>query len=273
MTALTTYLTSRRALFVAALVAVIALVAACGDPTPTPTPTPSPTPTATPTPTPVPTATPTPAPTATPTPETMPAPEPDSGPAPGMTMAIDETTLVGDFIGSLSEAEQSCIRSALGDEVVAALQDQPLIAAAASFAEFPVNCLADETAANIPIASMSQSIGGLTPESEACLREVYAASGGSLMLGEGGGDLAAILDFLPCLTEDEAAALIGEDFLTPSQIGCLIEQVGEEKLRILLSGLGSDAPSADALAVLGEVLQAFGVCGIDASVLGGAPPV
>ena len=266
MTTLTTYFTSRRGLFVAGLIAAIALVAACSDPTPTPTPTPtpSPTPTATPTPTPAPTATPTPAPTPTPLPE-------ETGPdMTGPDVPASGVMTGGDILGMLSETEQACIRSRFGDETVNALLQQPLDSIEG---EFPFDCLGSESAANIAITFMGQSIGGLTPESEACLREVYAASGVPLISGEDSGDLTAILDFLPCLTDEEAAALMGEDFLTPSQIGCLIEQVGEEKLKTLLSGLGSDAPSPDTMAILGEVLQAFGACGIDPSVLSGPPPV
>ena len=266
MTALTTYLTSRRGLFVATLIAVIALVAACSDPTPTPT--------ATPTPTPAPTATPTPAPTATPTPEAMPAPAPDSGPTSGMT--IDQNTLGRDLIALLSEEEQTCLRDRLGDETLASLLDQPILIAAPNV-DFPLDCLQTETAAGLYVAFLDQSVGGLSPESRTCVANLFASSDSAALPGaeiDSPESVTFFLELTLCLTDEEAARMGGDEMglPPPSQLRCVLDIVGAEKFGALVTGFTAPGgPPPEILEILGEILQAFEACGIDPSVLGGAP--
>ena len=97
--------------------------------TPAPTRTPTPTvvvPTSTPTNTPEPTETP--SPTATSEPEPTPTPEPTSTSTPVPEVVIEDEELVvgdetlwGEYFGSLSEGEVSCIQTSLGEEDFAAL--------------------------------------------------------------------------------------------------------------------------------------------------------
>ena len=108
----------------------VAFVAACGgetEPDPTESPTNTPAPTSTPMPTPVP-PTATPAPTTAPT--VAPTPEPDAMPAmPAFEFSPDMRW--GNLIDTLSESEQACISSELGDQL-ASVRDTPVFSEAAT---------------------------------------------------------------------------------------------------------------------------------------------
>ena len=175
-----------------------ALAAACGsDPTPIP-----PTPTATP------------APTATPTPADM------------SEFMIDEHTLGRDIIDVLSDAEASCIRTALGEEGFARLLDSPVVEEGFArlldspvvtdgddFQEFPIDCIDQETAAPLLVALIGAETGGLTAESERCLLALYAdGPAAAFFFGSQPGPssspeaFAILIETSLCMTDDEAEA-------------------------------------------------------------------
>ena len=108
----------------------VAFVAACGgetEPDPTESPTNTPAPTSTPMPTPVP-------PTATPAPTTAPTVAPITGPDAMPAMPAFEFSpdmRWGNLIDTLSESEQACISSELGDQL-ASVRDTPIFSEAAT---------------------------------------------------------------------------------------------------------------------------------------------
>ncbi len=204
----------------------------------------------------------------------MPAPEPDSDPTSGMT--IDENTLGRDLIALLGEEEQSCLRERLGDETLAALLDQPILMAAPNV-DFPLDCLQTENAAGLYVAFLDLSVGGLSPESKTCLANLFATSDSVALPGvelDSPESVTFFLELTLCLTDEEAARMGGGEsgFPPPSQLRCVVDIVGADKFGALVAGFTAPGgPPPEVLEVMGEILQAFGACGIDPSVLGGAP--
>ena len=265
----------RRTLIPFALAALVALAAACASPTPTPTPappTPTPPPTPTATPTPVPTATPTPVPTATPTPVPTPTatpepavPGPDGGDAPlGMT--------IGEFVDSISDTERSCVMEAAGEQFIEENRGAALFGAMEA-PPLPGECLERQTSAMLFIGFLSALTGGLSAESEACVRETYAASESTIIMqpaeAPSAGDLALYLDVSVCMTEEEYAAAgflnseEGAAVFSHGQLACLVEQMGSEKLAVFMTGFGDPTgPTSEALGLLGDITAAFTACGI-----------
>ena len=148
----------------------VAFVAACGgeaEPDPTESPTNTPAPTSTPMPTPVP-------PTATPEPTTAPTvaptPEPDAMPAmPAFEFSPDMRW--GNLIDTLSESEQACISSELGDQL-ASVRDAPIFSEAATGPSQVsiVGCLSQETSSALFLASFTAELPPLPQEAEDCLQ-------------------------------------------------------------------------------------------------------
>ena len=164
------------------IIALIALVAACGGEDPTPTPTPAATPEPTPatvaaTPAPTPAATPTPAPT--PTPEA--APEPT---APAMVehvpmgdlrdLVINPKTVGKQLLDPLSAGEVSCIKEAVGEDFYTIIQVTPIAAFGGdvSSATFLFDCLMPESIVLIGIAFLDAQAGGWTGETRQCITDV-----------------------------------------------------------------------------------------------------
>ena len=164
------------------IIALLALVAACGGDDPTPTPTTAATPEPTPatvaaTPAPTPAATPTPAPT--PTPEA--APEPT---APAMVehvpmgdlrdLVINPKTVGKQLLDPLSADEVSCIKEAVGEDFYTIIQVTPIAAFGGdvSSATFLFDCLAPESIVLIGIAFLDAQAGGWTEETRQCITGV-----------------------------------------------------------------------------------------------------
>ncbi len=158
------------------------LLSACDDgPTETPGPvpttdTPTPTqvpPTSTPAPTPEPTATRSPLP-ATPGPTAEPTPvEPD--------LNLSQDTDWQDLFDTLTDPEQSCIRTELGDELESAL-GRPVMSGDETH-PWDVSifgCLSAETAVDVFVAivtsAFGEAIGELNEEGESCVRDLLAGS-------------------------------------------------------------------------------------------------
>ena len=173
----------------------VALAACGGDDDPTAAPTPEPTalaaPVSTPTGTPPPTPIGTPPPTQTrpPTPErTMvavtpaptrapatPSPTPDGdGAAVEVPFELDSDTTWKEIFDQLSESEQSCIRSKLGEEALGSLLEQSGMPVDDLQQIDPsvIECLDKETASDLILSIIVGQMGGLSEEGETCLREL-----------------------------------------------------------------------------------------------------
>ena len=245
-------LTPRLPLLIVAVVCLAALAAACGS-DPEPTPTPDPTPTATPTATPVPTPTPT--------------PEPVMA-----AVMIDEGTLGRDIIGMFNEDEATCIRDTLGDSTLAVLMDTPVMTAGPVFDEFPFDCLAAETGANLAVGLMAAQAGGLTAETASCLRTFIVENGVEPPGENFEEDILYALEQVLCFTDEEAAALMdpeeGGAPLSPSQLRCVSTHTELSNIVIVMTNLEAlmgGTPSPEFTQAMGELFVAFGACGIDPS--------
>ena len=183
--------TGYRTLWIGLLCLMAVALAACGGDDPTATPTPEPTTQAAPVSTPV--STPAPTPTTPPTPELTVAattPAPTRVPAPpsptpersgGTVESIIEVsgdTSWREIFDELSESEQSCIRGELGEETLESLLEQPNIAES-DLQHLDVSmlgCLDEETASTLILTILAGQMGGLSEESETCLRQLLENS-------------------------------------------------------------------------------------------------
>ena len=267
------------------LVSLVAVFAACGESaTPTPDPTATPVLTPTPDPTATPVLTPTPDPTATPV--LTPTPDPTATPVPTPTPAmmslsdIDETTTGAELIASLSEGEANCLRAAIGDASYEAMQDLTLSESAMGFDTFPLQCLEPDNAIDLSIAMMSLQAGGLSDDSRACMKDVFADLG---VPSEGMSMTDSMRSFITmqlCLTDEEAQAMSGpvpeEDaFPLPSQLRCVSEQTDLENLFIvyqafadLESSTEPPTPSPEMTKAVAEIMAAQETCGIPTIIQG-----
>ena len=263
----------RWAVLLVSLVAGALVFAACGESaTPTPDPTATPVLTPTPDPTATPVLTPTPDPTATPVPTPTPA---------MMSLSdIDETTTGAELIASLSEGEANCLRAAIGDASYEAMQDLTLSESAMGFDTFPLQCLEPDNAIDLSIAMMSLQAGGLSDDSRACMKDVFADLG---VPSEGMSMTDSMRSFITmqlCLTDEEAQAMSGpvpeEDaFPLPSQLRCVSEQTDLENLFIvyqafadLESSTEPPTPSPEMTKAVAEIMAAQETCGIPTIIQG-----
>ena len=78
----------------------------------------------------------------------------------------------GDLIDVLSEPEQACIRDELGDDLLATVRDTPVFVSDLThdWETSVFECLSQETAAELFLASFAAELPGLPPESEECVR-------------------------------------------------------------------------------------------------------
>ena len=277
----------RWAMLLVALVAGALVFAACSEsatPTPNPTATPA-APVSTPTPatpdTPVPTPTPDPTPTPA-TPDTpVPTPTPDPTPTPAMMSLgdIDETTTVAELVASLSEGEADCLRAAVGDAIYQAVQDLTLSESATGFDTFPLQCLEPDTAIALSVAMISLQAGGLSDESQACIKGVFADLGVPGQTMSMTDSMRSFLTMQLCLTDEEAQALDmsgGEDPLPlPSQLRCVAEQTDLENLFIVYQAFADlelstapPTPSPDMMMAVAEIMAAQEACGIPTIIQG-----
>ena len=275
----------RWAVLLVSLVAGALVFAACGEsatPTPDPTATPVLTPTQDPTATPVPTPTQDPTATPVPTPTQDPTATPVPTPTPAMMSLsdIDETTTGAELIASLSEGEADCLRAAIGDASYEAMQDLTLSESAMGFDTFPLQCLEPGNAIDLSVAMMSLQAGGLSDDSQACIKDVFADLG---VPGEGMSMTDSMRFFITmqlCLTDEEAQAMSGpvteEDaFPLPSQLRCVSEQTDLENLFIvyqafadLESSTSQPTPSPEMTKAVAELMAAQETCGIPTIIQG-----
>ena len=178
---------------VAAALALILLLVACGsDPEPTATTAPTSAP-PTAMPQPEPTPTPQPEPTSAPAPTATSMPAPTAPPAPTATTAapvatqpmmtleelvITEATTGGQLMSLLSEQEASCIQTSVGETMYQLIQVAPVVMMAVGDISQTAplfNCLAEENVVYLAVAFLDLQAGGWEEESRKCVTEVGLA--------------------------------------------------------------------------------------------------
>ena len=189
-----TPVTNRRwVALVAAALALILLLVACGsDPEPTATTAPTSAP-PTAMPQPEPTPTPQPEPTSAPAPTATSMPAPTAPPAPTATTAapvatqpmmtleelvITEATTGGQLMSLLSEQEASCIQTSVGETMYQLIQVAPVVMMAVGDISQTAplfNCLAEENVVYLAVAFLDLQAGGWEEESRKCVTEVGLA--------------------------------------------------------------------------------------------------
>ena len=152
---------------------------------------------------------------------------------------IDETTTGAELIASLSEGEADCLRAAIGDASYEAMQDLTLFESAMGFDTFPLQCLEPDNAIDLSVAMMSLQAGGLSDDSQACIKDVFADLG---VPGEGMSMTDSMRSFITmqlCLTDEEAQAMSGpvpeEDafsFALPTTLRIRADRPGEPVHRL-----------------------------------------
>ena len=108
----------------------------------------------------------------------------------------------------------------------------------------PAEVPAPESDADLAVAAVSTAAGGLTSDSAACLRALYATTDVLEIpsgLGEDSEDILLAFRFLLCLTDGEAQKLISQPSdgtieLKPSGLRCVDDQVGIEQFVDALAG-------------------------------------
>ena len=193
---------------------------------------------------------------------------------------IDETTTGAELIASLSEGEADCLRAAIGDASYEAMQDLTLSESAIGFYTFPLQCLEPDNAIDLSVAMMSLQAGGLSDDSQACIKGVFADLG---VPGAGMSMTDSMRSFITmqlCLTDEEAQAMSGpvpeEDaFPLPSQLRCVSEQTDLENLFIvyqafadLESSTEQPIPSPEVTMAWAEIAAAQEACGIPTIIQG-----
>ena len=203
-----------------------------------------------------------------------PTPDPTAAPAMMSLSDIDETTTGAELIASLSEGEADCLRAAIGDASYEAMQDLTLSESAMGFDTFPLQCLEPDDAIDLSVAMMSLQAGGLSDDSQACIKDVFAELGVPSETMSETDSLRSFITMQLCLTDEEAQAMSGpapeEDALPlPSQLRCVSEQTELENLFIvyqafvdLESSTEPPTPSPEMMMAVAEIVAAQETCGI-----------
>ena len=192
---------------------------------------------------------------------------------------IDETTTGAELIASLSEGEADCLRAAIGDASYEAMQDLTLSESAMGFDTFPLQCLEPDNAIDLSVAMVSLQAGGLSDDSQACIKDVFADLGVPSETMSETDSLRSFITMQLCLTDEEAQALDtsgGEDPLPlPSQLRCISEQTELENLFIIYqafvnleSSTEPPTPSPEMPKAVAEIMAAQETCGIPTIIQG-----
>ena len=187
---------------------------------------------------------------------------------------IGADTTGADLISAISAEEAECLRTAIGDPAYEAMQDLPLSESALGFDMFPLQCLSADNATDLSVAMISLQAGGLSTDSQACIKGVFAELGVPSEAMSMADSMRSFITMQLCLTDEEAQALSGpvpqEDaFPLPSQLRCVSEQTDLENLFIVyeaFADLGPSSepptPSPEMLAAVAEIMAAQEACGI-----------
>ncbi len=262
------------ALLWVAMMMLAAVAIACEGEESTPTSAPTQTPTAPPLTTPTPTASPTPAPTVT------------SSPTPDSTVStevefwdLDMSSTGQDLVALLTDEEVSCLRNELGASYQTMLE-APLVGEAGELLEgggigpspqVPCLTLGHQTSASISMISIAT--GGFSAGTRDCILQLLSDDP-AIMEAIGQGDAftnglgPAMLEFIACLTPEEAAALTppGEGpGPNPNDIACLIQELEDissgERIIAVLSGADTseEGLTMEESAALGQAVEACGI--------------
>ncbi|MCY3886990.1 MAG: PQQ-binding-like beta-propeller repeat protein [Chloroflexi bacterium] len=134
-------------------------------------------------------------------PETL-TPEPASAPL-ARDFVIEMDTVWQELFDKFTNSEQSCIRTALGNELLASVLDQPVMAAPETqpWEVSIFGCLAPEAASELFLSAFTRGWEGLTEENEACLQNLIidvdvASMIASTLPSTGPVDALAVQDFM-----------------------------------------------------------------------------
>ena len=190
-----------------------------------------------------------------------------------LPLSIDADTPVRTLTDSLTDAEVSCIRTELGDEMFEAMLDQPISGGGVDPESFPLQCVAPETAGALMLAVLSAQTGGLSDTSQSCLQAFLAEHGAVAPASDDpAANLRWGLNFQLCLTDEEGQALAPPDddgsFPSPSELRCVASHTDIENFVTLVSSFeqaaqGGGAPSPELFAIMGELSAAFEACGLE----------
>jgi len=196
--------------------------------------------------------------------------------------AIGGGTLWRDVAAELYPAEAECIRSELGAEAYEALLGEPVLAGGTALTELPAGCLEQSNAVELVVAYLDAKAGGLSPESETCLRQTFAVAdfgliarasdapddGGASALGAA---IGSAIGLAFCLNDEEAALVsVGDladdpalDF-SVAQFACIVERVDVEQLLLTLAAPADGGGGDESPAVPAEFFQALSECAVAA---------
>ena len=259
------------------VLALLATMAACSEPTPAPDPTATPAATAAatqaPTETPAPTANPTAAPAAKPT--SSPTPEPTTTPVPDGRLAPIQLQDSLSLQSSLSDAELAC----MGDDpeqLARALTGQGPSSRDEQARLF--GCLNDETLARLFLAGFVPGPEPLSESTSECVRAAFDVIDPRAVMTAGiegdpgramAGSMAALSVTVACLTDQEWEATASQVGMGPSE---------REGMRCLLAQLSGPGKMAEAMIAAGEgdftdLSKAGAECGLDMGPAPGQTPV
>ena len=183
---------------------------------------------------------------------------------------IDADTTGRDLIAVLTEGEVSCIRNALTEDAYTALLDKPALDIDDPEFVFPGECLSAESNATLVVGTMAYDAGGLSADSTSCLRDAVTAEDPASFWSDDPEVLASFgatffIESTICLTDEESAmmdASLGtEPFITPSQLRCIVDAAGKEKLVTLFNAMGG--PLDDLFPLVTEINPTLETCGVD----------
>ena len=185
-------------------------------------------------------------------------------------LTIDADTTGRDLIAVFTEDEVSCIRSALSEDAYTALLDKPALEFDDPAFVFSGECLSAESNTTIVVGVMAADAGGLSPDSTSCLRDAVAAEDPASFWSNDPVDglgAAFIIDSILCVTDEESTrqdANAGRDpFLAPSQLQCIVDAAGREKLIALFDALNDPTADGPPFDLLTGLLPAMQTCGVD----------
>ena len=246
--------------------------AACGEEESTPASAPTQAPIAAPSATPSPTASPTPVPTATP------SPTPESSSSMEIEFLELDTSSTGkDLVALLTDEEVSCLENTLGADYQKMLE-APLVGEAGAVSESDgsdssplTQCLTVEHVASVSISMFSIAAGGFSAGTQECITQLLRddpAIAEALGRQDESAVGEAMLEFIACLTPEEAAALTppGEGPApNPNDIACLMKQLegtsSGERIIAVLSGADASGKglTTEESAALGQAVEACGI--------------
>ncbi len=219
---------------------------------------------------------------AAPTPAASPTvPTVTSAPTTGIEFwELDRSSTGQDLVALLTDEEVSCLRNELGASYQTMLE-APLVGEAGELLEAggigpspEVPCLTPEHQTSASISMISVATGGLSAGTRDCILHLLRdAPAIAEAIGQGTEDAftnglgPAMLEFIACLTPEEAAALTppGEAAPNPSDIWCLMQELEDtssgDRIIAVLSGADSSGEglTVEESAALGQAVEACGI--------------